>query len=63
MHHSGKIAKAAEMDIRVAFLWYEDQLENLGSLFEENVYQAITNIQNNVLKFKSKYGETRIYFI
>ena len=63
MHHSVKIVKAAEMDIRVAFLWYEDHLENLGSLFEENVYQAITNIQNNSLKFQSRYGKTRIYFI
>jgi len=30
MHHSVKIAKATEMDIREAFLWYEDQMENLG---------------------------------
>lgn len=51
MPYSIKIAHAAERDIREAFLWYEDQKENLGSLFEENVYQAVNNIQNNPLKF------------
>jgi hypothetical protein len=38
MPYSVKIAHAAETDVRDAFLWYEDQKENLGSRFEANVY-------------------------
>jgi hypothetical protein len=38
MDHSVNIAYKAEMDMREASLWYEDQKENLRSLFEENVY-------------------------
>lgn len=63
MPYSVKIAHAAETDVREAFLWYEDQKENLGSRFEANVYQAIDNIQNNPLKFQIRYGRTRISFL
>ena len=63
MPYSIKIAHAAERDIRKAFLLYEGQKEDLGNLFEENVYQGINNIQNNPLKFQIRYGSTRISFI
>ncbi|WP_092173653.1 type II toxin-antitoxin system RelE/ParE family toxin [Cyclobacterium xiamenense] len=35
----------------------------MGRLFEENVYQAVNNIQNNPLKFQIRYGSTRISFL
>jgi len=58
-----EIAEAAEDDIRKAFLWYEGQKDNLGSLFEEQVNTAIDNIQSNPLKTQIRYGNTRIFFL
>ena len=57
------IAGAAEDDIREAFLWYEDQKDNLGSLFENYVSKAVSSIQNNPLKTQIRYGHTRIFFM
>jgi hypothetical protein len=34
MTYSISISEAAENDISEAYLWYEDQKENLGSIFE-----------------------------
>jgi hypothetical protein len=41
MTYSISIARAAENDIREAFLWYEDQKDSLGVLFEEHISKAI----------------------
>ncbi len=35
MTYSISIAQAAEYDVTTAFLWYEEQKNNLGLLFEE----------------------------
>lgn len=63
MPYSISIAEAAEGDIREAFLWYEDQKDNLGSLFENYVSKAVDSIQSNPLKTQIRYGNTRIFFL
>ena len=63
MSYSIEIADAAEDDIREAFLWYEDQKEDLGSLFENHTNKAIDSIQSNPLKTQIRYGNTRVSFL
>lgn len=63
MTYSISIAEAAENDIREAFLWYEDQKENLGSTFENLVNKAVDSIQSNPLKTQVRYGNTRVFFL
>ncbi len=63
MAYSIEIADAAEDDIREAFLWYEDQKDNLGSLFEDHVNKAVDSIQSNPLKTQIRYGNTRVFFL
>lgn len=63
MTYSISIAEAAESDIQKAFLWYEDQKENLGSIFEVHINKAIDSIQNNPLKTQIRYGNTRVFFL
>jgi plasmid stabilization system protein ParE len=63
MTYSISIAEAAENDIREAFLWYEDQKDNLGSTFEDYVNKAVDSIQSNPLKTQVRYGSTRVFFL
>ena len=63
MSYSIEIADAAEDDIREAFLWYEDQKEDLGSLFENHTNKAIDSIQSNPLKTQIRYDNTRVSFL
>ena len=63
MAYAIDIAKAAEDDIREAFHWYEDQKDNLGSLFEDHINKSIVSIQNNPLKTQIRYGNTRVFFL
>lgn len=63
MAYSIEITEAAESDIREAFLWYEDQKDDLGSLFEDYVTRGVDSIQNNPLKTQTRYGNTRIFFL
>lgn len=63
MTYSISIAEAAENDIREAFLWYEDQKDNLGSTFKNHVNKAIDSIQSNPLKTQVRYGNTRVFFL
>ena len=63
MTFSISIAEAAENDIREAFLWYEDQKENLGSSFENQISKGVNGIQSNPLKIQVRYGSTRIFFL
>ncbi|MGM0479067.1 MAG: hypothetical protein ACQERC_07565 [Bacteroidota bacterium] len=44
MNYSLSISEAAELDIRDAFLWYEDQKDNLGLTFEKHISKTIQNI-------------------
>ena len=57
MTYSVDIAEAAENDIREAFLYYEDQQDNLGSTFENQVNKAMDSIQSNPLKTQVRYHE------
>lgn len=43
-NYSLSISEAAELDIREAFLWYEDQKDNLGLTFEKYFSKTIQNI-------------------
>jgi toxin ParE1/3/4 len=63
MNYSVTVAEAAENDIRQAFLWYEDQKENLGTIFQEHINKAIDSIHNNPLKVQIRYSNTRVYFL
>lgn len=63
MNYSLLITEAAERDIRDAFLWYEDQSDNLGLTFETQISQTIDNIQKNPLKIQVRYNQTRVAFL
>jgi len=63
MAYSIEIADAAKNDVQEAFLWYENQKDNLGSLFEDHVNKAIDSIQSNPLKTQIRYGNTRVFFL
>ncbi|MBV6644753.1 MAG: type II toxin-antitoxin system RelE/ParE family toxin [Cyclobacteriaceae bacterium] len=63
MSYSIEITEAAEDDIREAFLWYEDQKDSLGSLFEDRISKAIESIQSNPLKTQIQYGSIRVFFL
>jgi len=57
------ISEAAENDIREAFLWYEEQLPQLGSRFEKHVSLSMETILGNPQKFQVRYGKTHICFL
>ncbi len=61
--YSLSISEAAELDIREAFLWYEDQKDNLGLAFEKHISKTIQNIQKNPLKIQVRYNQTRVAFL
>ena len=63
MEYSLSISEAAELDIRDAFLWYEDQKDNLGLTFEKHISKTIQNIQKNPLKIQIRYNQTRVAFL
>lgn len=63
MTYSISIAEVAENDIRQAFLWYEAQKDNLGSLFQSHITEAINSIRSNPLKTQIRYNRTRIFFL
>jgi len=43
MGYSIEITEAAENDIRNAFLWYEEQKDELGHKFETSIHKAIAS--------------------
>ncbi len=63
MNYRLTISEAAEDDILQAFLWYEQQLPNLGDRFEKHISSATLTILENPLKFEIRYGRTRICFL
>jgi plasmid stabilization system protein ParE len=63
MAYSLAIAEAAEDDIRQAYLWYEEQKENLGSTFEKYIFKAVDSIRDNPLKIQVRYADTRVFFL
>jgi len=63
MTYSIDIAEAAEDDVRKAFLWYEEQKEELGSTFENHFDTAVDSIQSNPLKTQTRYEDTKVFFL
>ena len=63
MEDSLSMSEAAELDIRDAFLWYEDQKDSLGLTFEKHISKTIQNIQKNPLKIQIRYNQTRVAFL
>jgi len=61
--YSISIAEAAENDIKEAFLWYENQKDGLGALFEKYILDAFDSITGNPLKTQIRYSNTRIFFL
>ena len=61
--YSLSISEAAELDIREAFIWYEDQKDNLGLTFEKHISKTIQNIQKNPIKIQIRYNQTRVAFL
>lgn len=57
------ISEAAELDIREAFLYYEEQSEKLGYRFERNVKSAMKGIKKAPLQNQVKYHEIRVKFL
>ena len=63
MSYSLVISDAAELDIREAFLWYEDQQVKLGLSFEKHISKTIDTIKKNPLKVQVRYNQTRVAFL
>ncbi|KAB1063488.1 type II toxin-antitoxin system RelE/ParE family toxin [Salibacter halophilus] len=57
------IAEEAEADIREAFLWYEDQKNELGDLFQDYIFKAVKSVRINPLKYQVRYDDVRICFL
>jgi plasmid stabilization system protein ParE len=57
------ISEAAKSELREAFLWYEDQLVNLGDKFQEEIFSAFESIKSNPNKFQIRYENVRVYFL
>ena len=57
------ISEAAELDIREAFLYYEEQSEKSGYRFERNVKSAMKGIKKAPLQNQVKYHEIRVKFL
>lgn len=57
------ISEAAELDIREAFLWYEEQKDSLGLTFKKHISKTIQNIQSNPLKIQVRYNVTRVAYL
>ena len=62
MSYSLVISDAAELDIREAFLWYEEQQVKLGLSFEKHISKTIDTIKKNPLKVQVRYNQTREAF-
>ncbi len=63
MTYSLHITKAAEEDVREAYLWYEGQKEGLGGIFEMHISEALGSIMVNPLKIQIRYGAVRVFFL
>lgn len=50
-----EISEPAEVDVRDAYLWYQNQKEGLGQVFQECFSEAIASIRNNPEEFQIRY--------
>jgi len=63
MNYRLLVSQEARLDIFDAFLWYENQRDNLGFEFEISLDRSFQNIVKNPLAFQNHYDEVRICFI
>lgn len=56
-------SQPAELELREAFLWYEEQKEGLGEVFQYNIHDAFIRINENPLLFQIKYDNIRVIFL
>ena len=63
MSYSITIAETAEDDVRKAYLWYEEHLENLGDRFKKHFSKAVESIRDNPFKTQVRYETTRVFFL
>jgi plasmid stabilization system protein ParE len=57
------VSEAAELDIKDAFLWYEEQGDDLGLAFEKQITKTIQTIQKSPLNIQIRYKQTRFAFL
>ena len=57
------ISQDARLDIFDAFLWYENQRDDLGFEFEFSLDEGFKKIVNNPLAFQKHYDNIHIHFI
>lgn len=57
------ITEAAENDVYEAYLWYEEQKEGLGDIFESHLSKTIAGIKEDPLKLQVRYNTIRICFL
>ena len=61
--YSLTISEDAKLDIFDAFLWYEEQQQDLGLKFESFLEAGFNLIQNSPKLFEKKCDEIRIHHI
>jgi len=57
------ITEAAELDIKDAFIWYQEQNAHLSITFEKHLSKTIQNLPKNPLKIQIRYNKTRVVFL
>src|SRR6188768_2325679 len=57
------VSQEARLDIFDAFLWYENQVENLGFDFESSLDEGFQRIMKNPLAFQKHYDDVHVHFI
>lgn len=63
MNYRLLVSQEARLDIFDAFLWYENQRDNLGSELESSLEEGFKKIVTNPLAFQKQYDSIRIHFI
>lgn len=57
------ISEEAKLDIFDAFLWYENQRDDLGFEFEASLENGFHVVVDNPLAFQEKYDHVRVHFV
>ncbi|MBU2914372.1 type II toxin-antitoxin system RelE/ParE family toxin [Reichenbachiella agariperforans] len=63
MAYAVEITKAAEEDIRDAYLFYTEQNNGLGHAFEVRLQQAVDSIHTFPFKSQTRFEQTRIIYL
>jgi len=63
MKYSVKAGTNAETDLLEAFLWYEEIRPGLGTRFENDFREAISQLIKNPYNFQIRYDNVRVVFL